>query len=789
MTIKNTVKLGSLVPALALFVLSSYFLLETYGYYMHMTPWGALLLDYAFVLFPLALLLWILSIALFLYSRRTLQIVDSNTKSLKKAIQGSVKNLEGEIPTETKNLIEVIDLESIEGIHNAYAALEALTKTTKIQKASPQKESEIKSLFVSNISHEIRTPMNGIIGFTELLKDTELNDEQKEFVSVIEKSSENLLDIINHILDLTKIENKNLHLEQVVFNTNEQLETVVKKFSSIAAEKNITFNYFRDPAISTELKGDLLKLKEVLSHLLSNAIKFTNYGGEVTLRIQKESADDNKSLIRFLIEDTGIGITKQQLVKIFQAFSRGESNTSKKYAGAGLGLTISKQYVEFMGGELEVKSQEDKGSVFSFAVPLEELSSSSSSLMNAFSNLSLYTYAPNNHTLEQQIYLSSYAKYYGAMYTSIDTIDSLINLVSPKTNQPYLLLVHLDNIDDTVLDKLKAIDKRSLVVIAYTIPPDTIEKLSLPKENILHKPLLLSELEACMMRQTNRNQKYAEKTKVIASTRSVFSGNVLIVEDNLINQKLAINILESFGLNVDVANNGLEGFEKRKNGNFDLIFMDIQMPVMDGIEATHKILEYEKDENRDHVPIVTLTANALQGDKERFLKEGLDEYISKPIDRGELLYILNKFIPERRTVELTETHRRTDLPARHSLEPEDEIKITKSKPNMSKKILIAQKSILANKILSKIIEKLGYVFDVVSDKETFMDRIQKEDYLAIFANEALIRYLPKETEATFILTEDPDNDTLKAGMKYYKVESLMQKKSLETTLKAIEENR
>jgi len=737
---------------------------------------------------------------------RTSKALSSNVYGLEQIISKAMRDMnEDDMSAEISSLKDRIDLRTSKGTQDAYKFIAALIDTAKEDKTIALEANEAKSLFLANMSHEIRTPMNGIIGFTELLKNTDVNDEQKEFVTIIEKSSENLLNIINNILDLSKIESNKIEIESTIFDSNQQFEGVIETFATAAAEKNISLNYYCDPAIADQLKGDSVKLTEVLTNLLNNSIKFTNYGGEITLHIEKKSKNSTKSMIAFSVADTGIGMTNQQLSKVFQAFSQADLDTTRKYGGTGLGLTISKQYVELMGGEIKVESEKGKGSTFSFAIPLEEIPSAMPTLQGKFSNFTLYKYALNKHP-SLELYLDKYLDYYGVKSSSFSAISDLKNLISLHNNDQYLILLDIDDIDETLLNALGTIDKSKLILMTTITSRNIANKFSLPQENIMYKPLLPSKLEHMMKTRTNQVKTDKQINRTVMSAKSKFSGKILVVEDNMINQKLVVNILQGIGLDVDVANNGLEGFEKRKDNAYNLIFMDIQMPIMDGVEATHEILEYEEDENQKHVPIVALTANALQGDRERFLAEGLDEYISKPIKMTELLYILNKFISDKLTVEVTEDIQKQNevenqqkpistplaIPRDH-LEEEHIIEDQKLSPIEEGKVLIAKQSTLSSKILSKIISALGYSYEIVLDKNDFLNYIGKDGYIAVFTDEIFLDMNNNKEiagwDTTFIFTTELDDTDLKDRITYYKVDSLMQSKSIDTIIKKIEENK
>jgi len=688
-------------------------------------------LDRQIVLLSLASVILLISLVLvYLGYRMTLDIT-RNIQELEDVLNKAIDDIKEseQYMTSDIEMIENIELDTHEGTKEAYRFLENLVDRAKEDKVTALQANEAKSLFLANMSHEIRTPLNGIVGFTEILRNTDLTQEQQEFLSIIEKSSENLLSIINNILDLSKIESNKIEIENIVFDSAEEFESAVETYAVAAAEKNIDLNFYMDPTISPKLKGDPTKLKEILINLLSNAIKFTNYGGEITLEIKKID-DENQNLVYFAVSDNGIGMTKEQQEHVFEAFSQADISVTRKYGGTGLGLTISSQFVELMGGKLELTSAKDKGTTFFFTIPLEEITSTEPNYVHAFSNLVIGKYENQNTKLDT--YLSQYFEYFGPEVKKFKTISELKELNENNVCKNYW--IDIDKAEDNILDALNKIDRNKLIILANVTSKSKIESLNLNQDNIIYKPITLTKIKTVLSNSTQESVKVEAVTESVATQ---FDAKILVTEDNLINQKLISRILQEHGISVDIANNGLESFEKRRNNhNYDLIFMDIQMPVMDGIEATHEILDYEEDEELPHIPIVALTANALKGDRERFMNEGMDEYITKPIETSELLYILNKFLSHKAKAE---------TPIQEQVEKQSEVvEVAKGSyeetalENETKSILIAKKLKIESRVLSKVIDNLGYDYKVLDDLSQIKDELISGKYDILFTDDTLI---------------------------------------------------
>jgi len=495
-----------------------------------------------------------------------------------------------------------------------------------------------KDLFLANMSHEIRTPLNGIVGFTQLLQETETTDEQKEFLTIVAKSSEHLLKIVNDILDLAKIKAQKIEFESIVFDPLEEFETAVESYAGKAYKENIDLNVFIDPHLPTAIIGDPTKVSQILVNLLSNAIKFTSKNGEVNVTIEKRTENAEETEVYFAVSDTGIGITKKQREKIFQAFSQADVSTSRKYGGTGLGLSISGKLIELMGGKLGIRSIPNEGSTFHFTLKFKKAEEAKEREIERMDGMQIGILDPH---IELQYYpnknLAAYLTYMGAKVIHF-TDQSLLSAKESGVLPDILFIDHKFRQRGGELEPLLELDTR-IMLLTTGDQKRSLERYKEKIEKILYKPVtFLKTYKALSQKCEEKEQKSEVRFENV---------HILVAEDNAINQKLIRNVLERIGIEVTIVNNGEEAVNIRKEKDFDMIFMDIQMPVMGGMEATAKILSYERMENKKHIPIVALTANALSGDKAKYLGAGMDDYLSKPIKLDALQSLFLAYFPDR----------------------------------------------------------------------------------------------------------------------------------------------
>jgi signal transduction histidine kinase/CheY-like chemotaxis protein len=512
-----------------------------------------------------------------------------------------------------------------------------LSKTTMDARAAEERAlraEKAKDLFLTNMSHEIRTPLNGILGFTQLMQSTPLNAEQEEFMGVIEGSSDNLLKIVNDILDLSKIQADKIELESIPFSLIKHLEKAIEPHAARALERGIEYSAFVDPTLPI-INSDPTKLTQVITNLIGNAVKFTNEGGAVDIDARKIKESDTSVMVRFSIKDSGIGITPEQKEKIFEPFSQADISTTREFGGTGLGLTITRNIIEQMGGELDVVSEPGRGSEFFFELTFER-AHDDENIQNELEGLHLAYYHSGQSTLRQmERNLALYARAAGARFRMVN--DRELDMLD---DVDILLLDFTDMDTQENIEKLLWQGKRT-VLLSTMAHKHAVDDLSSRVERIVYRPLTASKLIRACLHANDQGDRPEAQEKGMHSV--ILEGmHILVAEDNPINQKLIGRVLDGMGIVSTLVSNGKEALEMRKVQKFDAILMDIQMPVMSGSESTQEILQYEYSHGIPHVPIIALTANALQGDKERYMREGFDDYISKPVNLDQLRHVLQQ---------------------------------------------------------------------------------------------------------------------------------------------------
>lgn len=557
---------------------------------------------------------------------------------------------------------------------NTEAVLKKSQTDLEISLVQAQAANEAKSQFLANMNHEIRTPMNGVIGMASLLSDTALNKEQRDYTQTIQISTRRLMHIINDLLDFSYMEKNQLALEISNFNLAAIIADVAAKTASQSQAKGLVFTYQMDPDVPVYLKGDPARLRQILIGLLGNAVKFTS-AGEVAFHVRREDENDTQVRLHFSIQDTGIGISPERQEDIYQPFCQVDTSYTRQYGGSGLGLAIAKHLVTLMNGELDVQSIPGEGTTFRFTVRLAKQRHGSIDHMAMEANISdKRILIIDNNPISRQV-LEDYFKSINIHYAFEDNAAKAMTLlhlaVHNKTPFDLAIIAH----DKPVIDadaigcalgadpELK--HTRLVMLTVDKMAREAAASKRAAFSSILTRPIERHCLHSCLLsvfgelQQPNSTAPSNDRSypaapapvldmasQAVVAADETHAPRILVVEDNLINQRVVMNILKKFGYRASIANNGREAVEELQCHTYDVVLMDLQMPEMDGYEASRAIRDPANKSHNPHIPILALTANTQAGNREKCLNAGMDDYLTKPVNPKILMACIRHWLEQ-----------------------------------------------------------------------------------------------------------------------------------------------